>query len=56
MDIAALDACTRALVKRGAREAYGISSSVDLTAEEIEGLRLAGELAESARAGLGSCR
>ncbi len=59
-DPAALDPETRRLVERGVREAFGLSlaeflddvkiGGVGLTADDIEGLRLAGELAE--RAGL----
>ena len=55
-----MDAHTRALVDRGMREAYSLLlaeflddvkiGGVDLTAEDIETLRLAGELAQ--RAGL----
>lgn len=52
IDLAALDPDTRRLVERGVREAYGISlaeflddtaiGGVDLTADDIEGLWLAG--------------
>jgi hypothetical protein len=55
VDVAGLDMETRRLVERGVREAFGRSfdeflddakiGGVDLTEEDIEGLRLAGELA-----------
>ncbi len=58
VDVDALDPELRRLVERGVREAFGISlteflddakiGGVDLTEEDIEGLRLAGELAERA--------
>ncbi len=58
VDVAGLDTETRRLVERGVREAFGRSfdeflddakiGGVDLTEEDIEGLRLAGELAERA--------
>ena len=58
VDVAALDPDLRRLVERGVREAFGISlaeflddakiGGVDLIEEDIEGLRLAGELAERA--------